>query len=443
MAGAIAEPRDRGGRQRPQDRLLRDPHRQDRRGHRAQGQGHQHPAAGDRRRHRRRRRRHGRHGDHRGQGRQRGGGGPPADLAHPRPAAGRGGRHLPGQGGQHHQVRCVRQHAARAATACCTSPSCRRWPAASGSSAVEDVLALGQPVEVRVDDIDPQGKVSLSLAGDAPRDRSSGAAAATAATGDEAGAIGRPASVRLDQTVVARARAAGAARPGRGRRSRTPSRPSWSPDLGDLGPARRPATAPRGRQTAATVAPQRSRGVDRSPPASDGPVSGRRSTIRTETCPAAPPGHRAMADVALGGIGFWVGTGSRDEPDELAGASHFLEHLLFKGTAERSPRPSPRRSTRWVGTATPSPPRSTRPSTSGCWPSTSPSGLDILVRHHVAPALRASDVEAERTVILDEILMHADEPADQAAEQWLAALFPGSPARPRHARARRRASGGR
>ena len=36
-------------------------------------------------------------------------------------------------------------------------------------------------------------------------------------------------------------------------------------------------------------------------------------------------------------IGFWVGTGSRDEDDGDAGASHFLEHLLFKGTDERSP----------------------------------------------------------------------------------------------------------
>ena len=35
-------------------------------------------------------------------------------------------------------------------------------------------------------------------------------------------------------------------------------------------------------------------------------------------------------------IGFWVGTGSRDEADDLAGASHFLEHLLFKGTDGRS-----------------------------------------------------------------------------------------------------------
>ncbi len=41
------------------------------------------------------------------------------------------------------------------------------------------------------------------------------------------------------------------------------------------------------------------------------------------------------------------------------------------------------------------------------------------------PALRPDDIEAERTVILDEILMHADEPADLAGERWQAALFPG------------------
>src|SRR5437660_12201721 len=32
-------------------------------------------------------------------------------------------------------------------------------------------------------------------------------------------------------------------------------------------------------------------------------------------------------------IGFWIGAGSRDETDAKAGVSHFLEHLLFKGTA--------------------------------------------------------------------------------------------------------------
>ena len=54
-----------------------------------------------------------------------------------------------------------------------------------------------------------------------------------------------------------------------------------------------------------------------------------------------------------------------------------------------------------------------------------PLGLDILSEIMWQPALRPADVDAERTVILDEILMHADEPADLAAEQWQASLFPG------------------
>ena len=37
-------------------------------------------------------------------------------------------------------------------------------------------------------------------------------------------------------------------------------------------------------------------------------------------------------------VGTWVGVGARDEPAALAGVSHFLEHLLFKGTEDRSAR---------------------------------------------------------------------------------------------------------
>src|SRR5882724_8120683 len=40
-----------------------------------------------------------------------------------------------------------------------------------------------------------------------------------------------------------------------------------------------------------------------------------------------------MASVSLG---FWVGVGGRYESAELNGASHFIEHLLFKGTKKRS-----------------------------------------------------------------------------------------------------------
>ena len=54
-------------------------------------------------------------------------------------------------------------------------------------------------------------------------------------------------------------------------------------------------------------------------------------------------------------------------------------------------------------------------------------GLDILSDIMWRPALRAGDLDAERQVILDEILMHADEPADESAEQSSAILFPDHP----------------
>ena len=114
MGGAIAEPHDHVAGEAPEDRVHGDPDRQDRRGHRAQGQGHQHLAAGDRRRHRSGRRRRRRHRHDRRQGRQRRRRGTSSYLAHPRPADGRGRRDLRGQGGQHHQVRSIRERPAGA-----------------------------------------------------------------------------------------------------------------------------------------------------------------------------------------------------------------------------------------------------------------------------------------------------------------------------------------
>ena len=49
-------------------------------------------------------------------------------------------------------------------------------------------------------------------------------------------------------------------------------------------------------------------------------------TIIAETSPDA---HTAA-------VGFFVNTGARDEPRELMGVSHFLEHMVFKGTERRS-----------------------------------------------------------------------------------------------------------
>jgi predicted Zn-dependent peptidase len=134
-----------------------------------------------------------------------------------------------------------------------------------------------------------------------------------------------------------------------------------------------------------------------------------------------------MADARSVCLGFWVGTGSRDEPEERAGASHVLEHLLFKGTDDRSPSAIAEAVDEVGGDFNAF---TTKEYTSfyiRLLAEHLPLGLDILSDIMWQPALRESDLEAERSVILDEILMHADEPSDQAAEQSSATLFPGHP----------------
>lgn len=154
--------------------------------------------------------------------------------------------------------------------------------------------------------------------------------------------------------------------------------------------------------------------------------AGARSAIRTTELPC---GIRlvteTMPDVRSVAIGFWVGTGSRDEPAELAGASHFLEHLLFKGTPSRSASAIAEAVDEVGGDCNAF---TTKEYTSfyiRLLAEHFELGLNILSEIMWDPALRPPDVQAERTVILDEILMHADEPTDLAIERWNAALFVG------------------
>jgi predicted Zn-dependent peptidase len=133
----------------------------------------------------------------------------------------------------------------------------------------------------------------------------------------------------------------------------------------------------------------------------------------------------AMADVRSVAVAYWVGTGSRDEPGDIAGASHFLEHLLFKGTERRSAAAIAEQLDEVGGDCNAFTTKEYTTFYVRLLADHLPLGLDILSDIMWAPALRPDDIEAERDVILDEILMHADEPADLAAERWQASLFPG------------------
>ncbi len=150
--------------------------------------------------------------------------------------------------------------------------------------------------------------------------------------------------------------------------------------------------------------------------------------IRTETLPSGLSlVTEEMVDARSVAIGFWVGTGSRDEPVSRAGASHVLEHLLFKGSTSRTAADIAEAVDEVGGDFNA---YTTKEYTSfyiRLLAEDLDLGLDILSDIMWDPALAADDLEAERRVILDEILMHADEPAEEAAELCAAALFPDHP----------------
>ncbi|MCU1495986.1 MAG: putative Zn-dependent peptidase [Acidimicrobiaceae bacterium] len=133
------------------------------------------------------------------------------------------------------------------------------------------------------------------------------------------------------------------------------------------------------------------------------------------------PGVRSVC------TGFWVGTGSRDESGPQVGISHFLEHLLFKGTPTRSARSIAEDIDAVGGDMNAFTTKEYTTFYVRTLAEDLDLGLDILSDIVWNPALRPEEVDAERQVILEEVLMHLDEPADVVQERFAEALFPGHP----------------
>jgi predicted Zn-dependent peptidase len=126
-------------------------------------------------------------------------------------------------------------------------------------------------------------------------------------------------------------------------------------------------------------------------------------------------------------LGVWVAVGGRDEPDSLAGASHFLEHLLFKGTAGRSARQIAEAVDAVGGEMNAFTNREHTAYYTRLPAARVDLGLEILGDVLTAPAFRPHEVDAERQVIIEEILMNLDVPEDHVHTLLAEALFPGHP----------------
>ncbi len=133
----------------------------------------------------------------------------------------------------------------------------------------------------------------------------------------------------------------------------------------------------------------------------------------------------AMPEVSSLCVGVWVGTGSRDETPEQSGISHFLEHLLFKGTPERTAHQIAEEVDAVGGDMNAYTTKEYTTFYVRALAEHVELGLDVLCDILSRPALRPEEVDAERQVILEEVLMHRDEPSDVVQELFAAAMFPG------------------
>lgn len=126
-------------------------------------------------------------------------------------------------------------------------------------------------------------------------------------------------------------------------------------------------------------------------------------------------------------LGAWVGSGARDEQGAEWGASHFLEHLLFKGTARRSAREIAE-SIESVGGEMNAFTTHEQTVFYVRVPDVQLElALDVLADVLWNPAFRMDDVESERRVILEEIGMRDDTPDDLVHDMFAGAIFPEHP----------------
>lgn len=134
-----------------------------------------------------------------------------------------------------------------------------------------------------------------------------------------------------------------------------------------------------------------------------------------------------MPDLRSVALGFWVDSGTRDELPNEAGTSHFLEHLLFKGSERLSSREI---SERFDAIGAESNAFTTKDQT--CFwarlvDTDLPEGMEILSEMLMRPAFRVNEIDSERQVVVEEINMNDDDPSDVAFEEFSKAVFAAHP----------------
>jgi predicted Zn-dependent peptidase len=141
-------------------------------------------------------------------------------------------------------------------------------------------------------------------------------------------------------------------------------------------------------------------------------MSVRRTVVRT----VLPSGLRIVTEevpsVRSAAIGIWVNVGSRDETSAVAGASHFLEHLLFKGTTRRTALEISSTIEAVGGEMNAFTSKEYTCFYARVIDTDLPMAIDVVSDLITSSIVSALDVDAERKVVLEEIAMRDDDPSD-------------------------------
>ncbi|MCC2321982.1 M16 family metallopeptidase [Cellulomonas xiejunii] len=126
-------------------------------------------------------------------------------------------------------------------------------------------------------------------------------------------------------------------------------------------------------------------------------------------------------------VGAWVGVGSRDETSGHFGSTHFLEHLLFKGTAQRTAMDIAEAFDAVGGEANAATGKEHTCYYARVLDTDVPMAVDVISDMVTSARLDADELETERGVILEELAMNDDDPSDVAHEQFAIAVFGDTP----------------
>jgi predicted Zn-dependent peptidase len=133
------------------------------------------------------------------------------------------------------------------------------------------------------------------------------------------------------------------------------------------------------------------------------------------------PGVRSVA------LGIWVLAGSRDEEPAISGSSHFLEHLLFKGTKQRSALDIAEQFDAVGGDLNAFTAKEYTCYYARVLDRDLPMAVEHLADMLQHSLIRSADLDAERQVILEEIHMHEDSPEDVVHDLYTEVLWPAHP----------------